>query len=98
MTLTFDPMTLTLYKILALIDVYPHTKFGFSPTHGIWEIDQNVRLLPTDGRTDGRTNGPTDGPTKQFIEMRPQSLDASKNSRSYLLNKELPFQANLPVS
>ena len=35
LTLTFDPMTLTSYQILALIDVYPHTYFGFNPTNGI---------------------------------------------------------------
>ena len=35
LTLTFDPMTLTSYQILALIDVNPHTYFGFNPTNGI---------------------------------------------------------------
>ena len=32
LTLTFDLMTLTSYQILALINVYPHTYFGFNPT------------------------------------------------------------------
>ena len=56
LTLTFDPMTLTSYQILALIDVNPHTKFGFILTNSIGDINRNVRLLPTDGRTDQPTN------------------------------------------
>ena len=63
LTLTFDPMTLTSYQILALIDVNPHTYFGFNPTNGIWDIDKNVRLLPTDGPT----NQPTNQRTNQQI-------------------------------
>ena len=56
LTLTFDPMTLTSLKILALIDVYPHTNLGFNLTDHKWDIDKNIRLLPTDGPTDGRTD------------------------------------------
>ena len=33
LTLTFDPMTLTFYQMIALINVYPHTNFGFNPTN-----------------------------------------------------------------
>ena len=35
MTLTLVPMTLTLNEILALIDVYPHTNFGFNPINSL---------------------------------------------------------------
>ena len=59
LTFTFDPMTLTSYQILAVIDVYPHTFFGFNPTSGILDIDKNVRSLPTNGPTNGPTNQPT---------------------------------------
>ena len=45
LTLTFDPMTLTSLKILALVDVYPSTKFGFNPTNSTGVITNNVRLL-----------------------------------------------------
>ena len=70
LTLTFDPMTLTSYQILAFIDVYPHTYFGFNPTNSLWGIDKNVRSLPTNGPTNQRTNQRTNQPTKLFIEMR----------------------------
>ena len=56
LTLTFDPMTLTSYQILALIDIYPHTKFGFILTNSIGDINRNVHLLPTDGPTNQPTN------------------------------------------
>ena len=61
LTLTFDPMTLTLYHILAFTDVHPHSYFGFNPTNSIWDIDKTfVCYGPTDGPTDGPTNRPTD--------------------------------------
>ena len=73
LTLTFDPMTLTSLQIVALINVYPHTKFGFILTNSIGDINRNVRLL--------RTDGPTNGPTNKTIHRdASQSLDASKNT------------------
>ena len=63
LTLTFESWIKTSYQILAFTDVYPHTNFGFSPTHGISVIDKNVRFIQTDGPTDQRTN-------KKFIGMR----------------------------
>ena len=35
LTMTFDPMTLTSHQLQALINVYPHTNFGFNPTNSI---------------------------------------------------------------
>ena len=43
LTLTFDPMTLTSLQILALINVYPHTKLGFNPTDSTLLTTKNVR-------------------------------------------------------
>ena len=65
LTLTFDPMTLTSYQSLALIDVYPHTYFGFNPTNVKRDIDKNVCLLPTNQRTDQRTDQRTNQRTNQ---------------------------------
>ena len=45
----------TLYQILALIDVNPHTNFGLNPTINMTGIYENVRLLRINGRTDGPT-------------------------------------------
>ena len=45
--LTFDPMTLTLNKFVAFINVNPHTKFGFNPTNSTWVITRNARRLLT---------------------------------------------------
>ena len=56
LTLTFDPMTLTSYQILVLIDVYPYTKFGFIPANSIGDINRNVCLLRTNGPTNQRTD------------------------------------------
>ena len=74
LTLTFDPMTLTSYQILALIHIYPHTKFGFILNNSIGDINSNVRLLRTNGRTNGRTN-------KTIHRDASQSLDASKKQQ-----------------
>ena len=41
LTLTFDPITLTLYQFVAFINVYPHTKFGFHPTNSMLVITKN---------------------------------------------------------
>ena len=60
LTLTIDPLTLTSYQILALINMYLHTKFGFSLTNSMWDIDLNVRFIRL-----LRTNQPTDQPTNQ---------------------------------
>ena len=45
LTLTFDPMTLTSQQILALIDVYHHTKFDFNPTNSTLVINKNISWL-----------------------------------------------------
>ena len=74
-------MTLNSYQILALINVNPNTKFGYSPTHGISDINKNIRLLLTNQRTKQQTNQSTDGSTNKTIHRdASQSLDASKNS------------------
>jgi len=39
-------MTLTFYAIRAIIDVNPHTKYGFNPTNTSQVITQNVRSWP----------------------------------------------------
>ena len=43
LTLTFDPMTLTLYQFVAFINVNPDTTFGFNPTNIMFVITRNAR-------------------------------------------------------
>ena len=45
LTLTFDPMTLTLLQFVAFINVNPHPKFGFNPTKSTLVITRNARWL-----------------------------------------------------
>ena len=52
LTLKFDPMNLTISQLLVLIDVCPHTNFGFNQTNSKLDIDNNVFALQTDGRKD----------------------------------------------
>ena len=77
LTLNFDLMTMNLYQILALIDVYPQPNFGFNQTNSIWYTDKK-RSCALDGPTDGQTNQPM----KQFIEMR-QSCRTHLNKQNH---------------
>ena len=66
LTLTFNPVTLTLEVIEANIDVNPHTNFGTDPSNCIWVIVENVQWWrtkrPSDQATDQLTDQATDRP------------------------------------